>query len=254
MLNVGAGAGSYEPTDRHVIAVEPSAAMRAQRPPGSAPVVDAIAESLPLDDDSVDAAMATITVHQWHDLERGLCEMRRVARGPVVVLTGDPAALATWWLADYVPNLFRAEAERAPAIELICQILDGTTEVQPVPVPHDCVDGFIEAFYARPELLLDEQVRAGQSAWRFADQAPSPPGSRGWPRTCVRGNGTAATRACVPNRSCSARSGWSSPAPASRAATCGGAYGTCERAAGRQDRPAAARRSGTVPGTASRPR
>lgn len=169
VLNVGAGAGSYEPADRCVLAVEPSAAMRAQRPPGSPPVVDAIAEALPLDDDSVDAAMATITVHQWRDPVRGLHELRRVARGSVVVLTADPDQLACWWLGDYVPELLAAEARRLPSIEQLCRTLGGRTEVQPVPVPNDCVDGFTEASYARPELLLDEQVRAGQSGWRFAD-------------------------------------------------------------------------------------
>ena len=118
VLNVGAGAGSYEPEDRYVVAVEPSAAMRAQRPAGR-PAVDAVAEALPFDDDSFDAAMAMITVHQWSDLERGLAELQRVARGPVVILTFDPDAMLDFWLADYVPEVFEAERPRMPKLSAL---------------------------------------------------------------------------------------------------------------------------------------
>jgi SAM-dependent methyltransferase len=169
VLNVGAGAGSYEPADRSVVAVEPSARMRAQRPKGAAPVVDATAEDLPFADDAFDAAMATVTIHQWQDWERGLRELRRVSRGPVVILTFDAEALPCWWLNDYVPELFSTEATRYPAIDAICAVLGGATEVMVVPVPLDCTDGFTEAYYGRPEALLDATVRAGQSAWQFAD-------------------------------------------------------------------------------------
>ena len=158
VLNVGAGAGSYEPEDRYVVAVEPSAAMRAQRPAGR-PAVDAVAEALPFDDDSFDAAMAMITVHQWSDLERGLAELSRVARGPVVILTFDPDAMLDFWLADYVPEVFEAERPRMPKLSA----LGG--EASAVPIPHDCVDGFIEAYYGRPEAFLDPEIRAAQSAW-----------------------------------------------------------------------------------------
>src|ERR1700754_1090627 len=106
VLNVGAGAGSYEPADRHVIAIEPSAAMRAQRPAHLVPAVHGVAENLPLDDRSVDAAMATLTVHQWGDLEKGLGDRGRVTRGPIVVLTFDGDALDRLWLGDYAPELF----------------------------------------------------------------------------------------------------------------------------------------------------
>ena len=158
VVNVGAGAGSYEPEDRYVVAVEPSAAMRAQRPAGR-PAVDAVAEALPFDDDSFDAAMAMITVHQWSDLERGLTELRRVTRGPVVILTFDPDAMLDFWLADYVPEVFEAERPRMPKLSA----LGG--EAGAVPIPHDCVDGFIEAYYGRPEAFLDPEIRAAQSAW-----------------------------------------------------------------------------------------
>jgi ubiquinone/menaquinone biosynthesis C-methylase UbiE len=171
VLNVGAGAGSYEPEDREVTAVEPSASMRSQRPAHLTPAIDATAEDLPFPDDSFDAAMATVTVHQWADTDRGLRELRRVSRGPVVILTFDRDALDLLWLADYVPELIAAERKRYPAIGHIERTLGGLTTVTPIPVPVDCVDGFTEAFYARPERFLDPEVRRSQSAWGFVDSA-----------------------------------------------------------------------------------
>jgi SAM-dependent methyltransferase len=171
VIKVGAGAGSYEPRDRYVAAVEPSASIRAQRPSDVAPAIDATAESLPLDDGSFDAAMAMITVHQWADPTGGLAELRRVARGPVVILSFDGAALDRLWLGDYVPELFEAERQRYPAIDDIRAALGGSSETQAVPVPIDCVDGFTEAFYARPEAFLDPEVRGSQSARGFVDRA-----------------------------------------------------------------------------------
>jgi SAM-dependent methyltransferase len=166
VLNVGAGAGSYEPPDRYVVAVEPSTAMRAQR---SRPAVIGVAEALPFDDDSFDAAMATVTIHQWPDLERGLRELRRVARGPVVILTFDGAAMLRFWMHEYVPEVFATESARDPGIDRVAAILGGEVTVTEVPIPIDCVDGFVEAFYARPEALLDPAVRRAQSAWAFVD-------------------------------------------------------------------------------------
>ena len=167
VLNVGAGAGSYEPTDRHVVAVEPSAAMRRQRPAHAVPAIDASAELLPFDDDAFDAAMATVTVHQWRDLDQGLRELRRVARGPVVILTFDGDALDGLWLRHYVPELSLVERTRMPSISRIVDGLGGDARVTPVPIPHDCVDGFADAFFARPEAFLDDAVRRAQSAWTF---------------------------------------------------------------------------------------
>jgi hypothetical protein len=167
VVNVGAGAGSYEPSDRRVVAVEPSAAMRAQRPASAAPVVEGVAEHLPFADASFDAAMAMVTVHQWRDHVAGLRELRRVSRGPVVLLTFEGAALDRLWLAEYVPELVAAEHTRYPALEAIDTALGGGTEVRPVPVARDCPDGFTEAYYARPEAFLEEGVRRGQSAWAF---------------------------------------------------------------------------------------
>jgi SAM-dependent methyltransferase len=173
VVNVGAGAGSYEPADRDVIAVEPAASMRAQRPGGSAPVVEATAEALPFADDAFDAAMAMVTIHQWSDTDRGLREMRRVARGPVVLLTFDPSALDSLWLAEYAPEIIDVEQGRYPAIEHVCRVLRGhgvSATVAQVPIPIDCVDGFTEAYYARPEHFLDPAVRRSQSCWGFVGE------------------------------------------------------------------------------------
>jgi len=170
VLNVGAGAGSYEPEDRYVVAVEPSPAMRAQRPPAR-PAIAAAAESLPFDDGAFDAVMATFTVHQWSDLGRGLSEMRRVSAGPVVILTFDGDALDRFWLADYIPELVAAERKRYPSIAQLAGALGEDSVVREVPVPIDCIDGFTEAYFARPERFLDDAVRQAQSAWAFVDPA-----------------------------------------------------------------------------------
>jgi SAM-dependent methyltransferase len=170
VVNVGAGAGSYEPSDRYVVAVEPSPAMRAQRPSRCAPAIDSSAESLPFDDDSFDAAMATITLHQWPDKARGLRELRRVARGPIVILTFDPHALERFWLADYAPELIAAEKKRYPEIAWLTGLLGGSCEAHPIPVPSDCTDGFTEAYFGRPERLLEDDVRRAQSAWGFVER------------------------------------------------------------------------------------
>jgi SAM-dependent methyltransferase len=167
VLNVGAGTGSYEPEDRHVLAIEPSAVMRAQRRPGVGIAIEGFAEALPLDDDSVDAAMAVATVHQWRDLAQGLAELRRVARGPVVVAAFDGSVLSQWWLNDYAPELLAAEQRRYPHIAAIVEGLGGQVSVETVPITIDCVDGITEAFYARPERLLDPAVRRAQSSWGF---------------------------------------------------------------------------------------
>jgi SAM-dependent methyltransferase len=174
VLNVGAGAGSYEPLDREVTAVEPSASMRAQRPASLSVAIDASAESLPFADDSFDAAMATFTVHQWRNLEAGLHEVRRVTRGPVVILSCDPAELNRFWLVDYAPEVLQTEARRYPAPADIARALGGAVEVRALPVPLDCTDGFGEAYYGRPEALLDPGARLSNSAWSFVGPEVEP--------------------------------------------------------------------------------
>lgn len=170
VLNVGAGAGSYEPTDREVTAVEPSATMRAQRPAHLSEAIDATAQELPFDDGAFEASMASVTIHQWPDLERGLGQMRRVTTGPVAILTFTPWPPQRWWLMDYVPELFEAEAARMPEIERVQTALGGRTEVITVPVPADCTDRFFQAMFDRPEEVLDAEVRRAVSVWSFLDE------------------------------------------------------------------------------------
>ncbi len=167
VLNVGAGAGSYEPEGRAVTAVEPSASMRAQRPPHLPPAIDAVAESLPFADASFDASMTTYSVHQWSDLEAGLGHMRRVTRGPVVVMTCDPGALDRFWLNDYAPEVIATEARRYPPIERIAALIGRAVTVSSVSIPLLCRDGFNEAYYGRPEMLLRADARLACSAWSF---------------------------------------------------------------------------------------
>lgn len=164
VVNVGAGAGSYEPDDRWVLAVEPSATMRAQRPPGAAPAVAARAEALPFDDDSFDAAMACVTIHHWEPPEAGLAELRRVARKRVVVLTFDLDALPAWQ-QDYCSECLDLERPRFPGLEVVCAALGGDVRVERIATSADCSDGFTPAFWRRPEALLDPEVRAAQSTW-----------------------------------------------------------------------------------------
>jgi len=164
VLNVGAGTGSYEPTDRWVLAVEPSATMRAQRPVGAAPAIAARAEALPFDDGAFDAAMACLTIHHWEPPDAGLAEMRRVARGPVVVLTFDLDSLPAWQQQHLAPGL-DIERPRFPSVDHVASVLGGRTRVERIPTPGDCADGFFEAFWRRPEALLDPRVRAAQSMW-----------------------------------------------------------------------------------------
>jgi len=166
VLNVGAGAGSYEPGDRWVLAVEPSATMRGQRPGDAAPALACTAEELPLDDDSVDAAMACVTIHHWPDRARGLAELRRVARGPVVIFTFELDELIGWQ-RDYLGPALALEIPRFGTCEEVAAELGGVTRIETIPTPADCTDGFFEAFWNRPEALLDPTVRASQSLWQL---------------------------------------------------------------------------------------
>jgi SAM-dependent methyltransferase len=166
VVNVGAGAGSYESPDREVVAIEPSETMRAQRPPGAAPAVAAYAEALPLEDDSVDAALATMTVHHWDDPRRGLAEMRRVARSRVVLFTYDIAHARDLWLVrDYLPEIAAIDERRFLPIEDQAAAIGGATRIERVPIPHDCRDGLLGAFWRRPERYLDPALLPGNSAF-----------------------------------------------------------------------------------------
>ena len=166
VLNVGAGAGSYEPADRDVIAVEPSAVMIAQRPPGAATAIQGVAEDLPLEDGSVDATMAVFTMQHWQDHDRGLAEVRRVTRDRVAFATLDVevAAEAFWLARDYMPEMIEPDRRDFPTI---AYLRDAFPELQfdPIPIPHDCTDGFCIALWARPEAHLDPRVRQASSIW-----------------------------------------------------------------------------------------
>jgi SAM-dependent methyltransferase len=164
VVNVGAGAGSYEPGDRRVIAVEPSSAMLAQRPPGSALAVQASATDLPFRDGGVAAAMAVLTIHHWPDRARGLAEVARVARDRVVILTWDPDTPGFWLVDEYFPEIFVIDRPIFPTLEDLRRAL-GPIEVQTLPVPHDCVDGFLGAYWRRPAAYLEAGVRGAISTF-----------------------------------------------------------------------------------------
>lgn len=170
VLNVGAGAGSYEPPGRPGAAVEPSLGMLAQRPAGSVPAVRAVAEHLPFADRSFDAAMATLTVHHWSAPEAGLAEMRRVAPARQVVLTWDPQVIARsfWFARDYLPESVEREHGLC-TVDRVAAAL-APVQVEPVPVPHDCLDGFYGAYWRRPEAYLLPVVRRSISALALLDE------------------------------------------------------------------------------------
>jgi SAM-dependent methyltransferase len=171
VVNVGAGTGSYEPTDRPVVAVEPSTAMALQRDPSLSPAVLGVAESLPLADDSTDAAMAVMTMQHWSDAPRGLAELKRVARRRVVLVTIDPTVETDMWLfADYAPEFLERDRTEMPAIDDIVAAL-GAATVTPLPIPHDCTDGMGIAFWSRPEAVLDPRARAATSGFARMDNA-----------------------------------------------------------------------------------
>ena len=172
IVNVGAGTGSYERTDRRMVAVEPSAVMVSQRD-GRIPVVRATAESLPFPDDSFDVALALMTVHHWADLRRGLDELRRVARRQIV-FTFDPAIHGSLWVfSEYVPAAVGLDDDTP--LDLILEALE-TERVEVVPTPADCTDGFASAYWRRPEGYLSPTARANISAFARLDQRLVDPG------------------------------------------------------------------------------
>jgi hypothetical protein len=176
VVNVGAGAGSYEPplhsSGRTVIAIEPSEVMIRQRPAGAAPCVRGSAEALPLETASVDAAMAVLSVHHWVDLERGLAEMARVARERVVLLTWVPDAAPFWLTDDYFPEILAHDRTIFPGAGVLGAILErviGPVRMTPVPIPHDCTDGFLCAYWRRPDCYLDAGRRGAISSFARID-------------------------------------------------------------------------------------
>jgi len=179
VLNIGAGAGSYEPRDRETIAVEPSPVMIAQRPPDLARAIQGVAEQLPLDDDSVDATMGVFTLHHWNDVERGLAEVLRVTRDRVAFVTLDLEVTAEMWLCrDYLPEIVEHDRRVFPTLARLDALLPNM-RIEPLPVPADCADGFCIALWDRPEAHLDPDVRRASSIWH---QLPGEVTARGLER------------------------------------------------------------------------
>jgi SAM-dependent methyltransferase len=168
VLNVGAGTGSYEPANRRVFAVEPSAEMIRQRPVGAAPAVQASASHLPFRERSFDAALAVLTVHHWPSREQGLAELRRVVRDRVVIFTWDPEHPGFWLVQKYFPEIIGMDRPAFPSMREI-EMAIGPATVQTVPVPSDCIDGFLGAYWQRPEQYLDPRVRGAISAFSKFD-------------------------------------------------------------------------------------
>lgn len=163
ILNVGAGAGSYEPENKQITAVEPSAKMIAQRPASDALVIQGYAEDLPFADNSFDAAMAILTIHHWSDQHKGVSEMRRVTRGNIVFVTYDPA-FRDFWLLDYFPELAALDDGQMPSMKNYTKWL-GPVKISNIPIPHDCQDGFLAAYWRRPSAYLDARIRAAISSF-----------------------------------------------------------------------------------------
>ena len=168
VLNVGAGAGSYEPLDRDVTAIEPSAEMIKQRPDTQAKVIQGAAEKLPFDDNSFDASMAVLTVHHWQDKQAGLQEMRRVTKGPMVLVTFDPSARP--WLTDYLPELIALDEVHMPQMAQYQKWL-GSIDIEAIPIPYDCLDGFLYSYWRRPQAYCDPKIRPAISSFWAIENA-----------------------------------------------------------------------------------
>lgn len=174
IVNVGAGTGSYEPAGRTWLAVEPSGRMIAQRPEGSAPCLQGSAEALPVATGFADAAMAILSVHHWPDLEQGMREMKRIARKRILLLTWVPDSPPFWLTRDYFPEILAHDRSIFPQSAALIAMLEriaGPARMTPLPVPHDCTDGFLCAYWRRPEAYLDADVRSAMSSFARIDAA-----------------------------------------------------------------------------------
>ncbi|MEM1331541.1 MAG: class I SAM-dependent methyltransferase [Planctomycetota bacterium] len=172
VANIGAGTGSYEPAGRDVIAVEPSEVMIAQRAQDAARCLKGTAEAIPLDDSSVDAGMAVLSSHHWADLSAGLAEMARVVRKRVVIMTWVPDAAPCWLTEDYFPEILEYDRSIFPSSDELAGLMTariGPTRLVPLPVPHDCTDGFLFSYWRRPELYLDSERRDAISSFGKID-------------------------------------------------------------------------------------
>ena len=163
LLNVGAGNGSYEPEKLPVITIEPSARMISQRQDRSQ-VVQARAEALPFSDNSFDAATAVLTIHHWHNIEKGLEECIRVIRKRLVILTWDPESDGFWLQQDYFSGLLDLDRSTFPELDQLRKWV-GNISVHLLPIPADCTDGFQGAYWPRPGAYIEQKVRTGMSSF-----------------------------------------------------------------------------------------
>jgi len=163
ILNLGAGVGAYEPADRDIVALEPSQVMISQRPDNGPPVVQGQAECLPFKDNAFNMATAILTIHHWSDIEKGLREALRVAQKRLILLTWI-GFVEDFWLVDYLPQIKEIDERLFPSIEQLEEIL-GAVRVLSIPIPHDCTDGFLCAYWRRPQYYLDERVRGAISTF-----------------------------------------------------------------------------------------
>ena len=171
ILNVGAGADSYEPVDKFTISLEPSEKMRKQRmEKGKFPAVIGKSDEIPFDSDSFDCCMSILSVHHWPDMKKGINEMIRVSKKKVLIMTFDPDRLDDFWNSEYFPEVIEVERKRYPTITFLEEVFNHKLRKIVVPIPFDCKDGFQEAFYGRPEAFLRKEIRQSQSAWGFIDQ------------------------------------------------------------------------------------
>ena len=170
VLNVGAGAGSYEPDDRFVVAVEPSAEMIRQRSRIAAHAIQASADCLPFQDHAFDAALAVLTIHHWSHRDQGLAEMRRVAHDRVIIFTRDPEHPGFWLVQDYLPEILAIDRPSFPLLRDIEKVI-GRSEIIALPIPADCSDGFLGAYWRRPAAYLDARARGAISTFSKIDSA-----------------------------------------------------------------------------------
>lgn len=170
VLNIGAGTGSYEPAKNSVISLDPSAVMLRSRPPGSAPCVMGNAEALPFRTAAFDGVMAIMTIHHWPDWKTGLREALRVCRRRIVIVTWDPGHGGFWLTKDYLKEIGASDSAKFPSMEELRDVL-GDFSIEPILIPWDCTDGFLGAYWRRPEAYLDESKRKSISSLALSSNA-----------------------------------------------------------------------------------
>jgi SAM-dependent methyltransferase len=171
IINIGAGAGSYEPANKYIIALEPSMEMRKQRISNKKiPAINGKSDNIPFDNNSFDCSMSILSIHHWPDMEKGITEMMRVSKNKVLIMTFDPDHINDFWNYEYFPEVIEIERKRYPKIAFLEKVFNKSLKIIKVPIPFDCKDGFQEAFFGRPEAFLHKEIREAQSAWGFIDK------------------------------------------------------------------------------------